>query len=166
MPRSPIHGSPRRFYHGLNFTDDPGYANFRSPIPIHYIRMIKYYYDWLWMQYGKLRTITDCHEWCRIVSVANPASSPWMCNLGINSPYFANWYVLHHNCSRWQILRYLSKFSTKISYDITWESSASRQVSWSTMPYLLILKKRQNLKLLSAANYRWRFKDYCAWAAI
>ena len=36
------------------------------------------------MQYVKLRTNTDCHEWCRIVSVANPASSPWMCDLGIN----------------------------------------------------------------------------------
>ena len=35
------------------------------------------------MQYGKLRTNTDCHEWCRIVSLANPASSSWMCDLGI-----------------------------------------------------------------------------------
>ena len=26
------------------------------------------------------------------------------------------------------------------------------------MPYLLFLKKQQNLKLLSAAKYRWRFK--------
>ena len=26
------------------------------------------------------------------------------------------------------------------------------------MPYLLLLKKWQNLKLSSAANYRWRFK--------
>ena len=25
------------------------------------------------------------------------------------------------------------------------------------MPYLLFLKKQQNLQLLSAANYRWRF---------
>ena len=25
------------------------------------------------------------------------------------------------------------------------------------IPYLLFLKKRQNVKLLSAANYRWRF---------
>ena len=54
----------------------PGNANFRSPIRMHYIRMIKYYYLWLRMQYGKLRTNTDCH-------VANPASSPWMCDLGI-----------------------------------------------------------------------------------
>ena len=62
MPRSHIHGSPRRFYYGLNFTDDPGNANFRSPIQMHNIRMIKYYYVWLRMQYGKLRTNTDCHE--------------------------------------------------------------------------------------------------------
>ena len=84
MPRSHIHGSPRRFYYGLNLTDDAGNAKFRSPIRMHYIRMIKYYYVWLRMQYGKLRTNMDCHGWCRIVSVANPASSPWMCDLGIN----------------------------------------------------------------------------------
>ena len=29
------------------------------------------------------------------------------------------------------------------------------------MPYSLILKKRQNLKLSSAANYRWRFMGSC-----
>ena len=44
MPRSHIHGSPRRFYYGLNLTDDPGNANFRSPIWMHYICMIKDYY--------------------------------------------------------------------------------------------------------------------------
>ena len=87
MPRSHIHVSPRRFYYGLNPTDDPGNANFRSPIRVHYIRMIKYYYVCLRMQYGKLRTNTDCHECCRIVSVANPASSPWMCDLGISDQY-------------------------------------------------------------------------------
>ena len=50
MPRSHIHGSPRRFYYGLNLTDDPGNANFRSPIWMHYKRKIKYYYVWLRMQ--------------------------------------------------------------------------------------------------------------------
>ena len=83
LPRSHIHGSPRRFYCGLNLTDGPGNANIRSPIRMHYIRMIKYYYVWLRMQYGTLRTNMDFHEWCRIVSVANPASGPWMCDLGI-----------------------------------------------------------------------------------
>ena len=29
------------------------------------------------------------------------------------------------------------------------------------MPYLLFLKKQQNFKLSSAANYRWRFKGVC-----
>ena len=87
MPRSHIHGSPRRFSYGLNLTDDPGNANFHSPIRMHYIWMIKYYYVWLGMRYGKPRINTDCHEWCRIVSVANPASSPWMCDLGIKSQY-------------------------------------------------------------------------------
>ena len=40
MPRSHIHGSHRRFYYGLNLTDDPVNANFRSPIRMHYISMI------------------------------------------------------------------------------------------------------------------------------
>ena len=80
MPRSHIHGSPPQIYYILNLTDDPGNANFRIPIRMHYIPIIKYYYVWLRMQYGKLRTITDCHE---CTSMANPASSPWMCDLGI-----------------------------------------------------------------------------------
>ena len=42
MPRSHIHGSPRRFYYGLNLTDDPGNANFHSPIRMHYKQMIKW----------------------------------------------------------------------------------------------------------------------------
>ena len=44
MPRSHIHRSPPRFYYGLNLTDDPGNANIRRPIWMHYIPMIKYYY--------------------------------------------------------------------------------------------------------------------------
>ena len=31
------------------------------------------------------------------------------------------------------------------------------------MPYSLFLKKWQNLKLSSAANYRWRFKAQFPW---
>ena len=50
------------------------------------------------------------------------------------------------------------KFRRKIRYDIACESSASRWFSWNIMPYLLFLKKQQNLKLSPAANYRWRFK--------
>ena len=87
MPRSHIHGSPRGFYYGLNLTDDPGNANFSSPMWMHYIRMIKYYYVWLRMLYRKLRTNTDCHE---CTSVANPASSPWMCDLGIKEKQHTN----------------------------------------------------------------------------
>ena len=67
--RSHIHWSPCRFYYGLNLTDDQGKTNFRSLIQMHYIHMIKYYLVWLLMHYGKLRTNTDCHEWCRIVTV-------------------------------------------------------------------------------------------------
>ena len=43
-PRSHIQGSPRQFYYGLNLTDDPGNANFHSPIRMHYKRMIEHYY--------------------------------------------------------------------------------------------------------------------------
>ena len=43
LPWPHIHGSPRRFYYGLNLTDDPRNAYFRSPIRMHYIGKIKYY---------------------------------------------------------------------------------------------------------------------------
>ena len=43
-------------------------------------------------------------------------------------------------------------FRKKIRYDIVWESSASSRFSWNIMPYLLFLKKWQNLILSSAAN--------------
>ena len=36
--------------------------------------------------------------------------------------------------------------------------NAGRRFSWNIMHYLLFLKKQQNLKLSSAANYWWRFK--------
>ena len=61
-------------------------------------------------------------------------------------------------------LQQTTNFSTsflifkKIRYDIWRESSASRRFPWNIMPYLLFLKKLQNLKLSSAANYRLRFK--------
>ena len=35
MPRSHIHRSPHRFHYGLNLTDEPGTANFRSQIRMH-----------------------------------------------------------------------------------------------------------------------------------
>ena len=38
-------------------------------------------------------------------------------------------------------------FRKKIRYEISWELSASRQFSWNIMPYMLFLKKRQNLKI-------------------
>ena len=37
MPRSHTYGSPCRFYYGLNLTDGPGNAYFRSRIRMHYI---------------------------------------------------------------------------------------------------------------------------------
>ena len=35
MPRSHFHGSPRRFYYGLNLTDDPGNAVVRYGCTIY-----------------------------------------------------------------------------------------------------------------------------------
>ena len=66
MPRSHIHGSPRRFYYGLNLTDDIGNANYRSPIRMHFKRMIKYdYVDYgcNTESYGSLRIATNVHPW-------------------------------------------------------------------------------------------------------
>ena len=36
MPRLHIHGSSRRFYYGLILMDDPGNANFRRSLRMHY----------------------------------------------------------------------------------------------------------------------------------
>ena len=60
MPRSHIHGSPRRFYYGLNLTDDPGNANFRSPIRVHYVRMITDATRKATDQYGLPQMMPDC----------------------------------------------------------------------------------------------------------
>ena len=109
---------------------------------------------WLWW---KITVCDYCRKWsCRTFDLTDRTSnkvtilSSKTQTLTLKAPI--------HNCSRRQILRHLSQFSTKIRYDITWESSASRRFSWNIMPYLLFLKKRQNLQLSSAANYRWRFK--------
>ena len=59
MPRSHIHGSPRRFYYRLNLTDDSGNAHFRSPIRMLYIRMIKYYYGCNTESLGPIRIATN-----------------------------------------------------------------------------------------------------------
>ena len=59
MPRSHIHGSPRRFFYGLNLTDHPGNANFRSPIRMLYIRMITYDYGCNTESYGPIRIATN-----------------------------------------------------------------------------------------------------------
>ena len=55
-------------------------------------------------------------------------------------------YSTNYDCSRRQILWHLYRFSNKLRYEISWGSSASRRFSWN-MPYLLFLKKHQNLKL-------------------
>ena len=45
--------------------------------------------------------------------------------------------LFYHDCSRRQILRHFSQFSTK--------NKVSRRFSWNNMPYLLVFKKQQNL---------------------
>ena len=59
MPRSHIHGSPRRFYYGFNLTDYPGNANFRSPIRMHYISTTTYDYGCNTESYGPIRIATN-----------------------------------------------------------------------------------------------------------
>ena len=45
---------------------------------------------------------------------------------------------------------------------IIWGSSAGRRFSSNMIPYLLLLKKWQNLQSSSAENYRWPFKGQSA----
>ena len=60
MPRSHIHGSPHRFYYGLDLTDDLGNAIFRSLIGMHYISMITDAISKATDQYGLPLMMSDC----------------------------------------------------------------------------------------------------------
>ena len=59
MPRSHIHGSPRRFNYGSNPTDDPGNGNFRSLIQMHNASSTTYDYGYNTEIYGLIRIATD-----------------------------------------------------------------------------------------------------------
>ena len=59
MPRSHIHGSPRRFHYGSNPTDDPGNGNFRSLIQMHNASTTTYDYGCNTEIYGLIRIATD-----------------------------------------------------------------------------------------------------------
>ena len=59
MPRSHIHGSPRRFHYGSNTTDVPGNDNFRSPIRMHNASATTYDYGCNTKINGLIRITTD-----------------------------------------------------------------------------------------------------------
>ena len=59
MPRSHIHGSPRRFYYGSNPTDDHENDNARSPIRMHNASTTTYDYGCNTEIYGLIRIATD-----------------------------------------------------------------------------------------------------------
>ena len=59
MPRSHIHGSPRRFHYGSNPTDDPENGNFHSPIRMHSASTTTYDYGCNTEIYGLIRIATD-----------------------------------------------------------------------------------------------------------
>ena len=59
MPRSRIHGSPRRFHYGSNLMDDPGNDNFRSPIRMQNASIITYDYGCHTEIYGLIRMMQD-----------------------------------------------------------------------------------------------------------
>ena len=79
------------------------------------------------MQYGKLRTNTDCHDWCWIVSLANPASSPWICDLGISNyalsvgprPMFAADGTMLHCSIKSKVMDILEKMSNAETFGVT-----------------------------------------------
>ena len=67
MPRSHIHGSPRRFHYGSNPMDDRGNDNFRSPIRMHNASTTTYDYGCNTEIYGLIWITTD-----------NAGSYPWL----------------------------------------------------------------------------------------
>ena len=58
MPRSHIHGSPRRFQYVSKPTDDPGNDNFRCPIRMHNASTTTYDYGLNTEIYGLIRIAT------------------------------------------------------------------------------------------------------------
>ena len=66
MPRSHIHGSPRRFHYGSNPTDDHGNDNFRSLIQMHNVSTTTYDYGCNTEIYGLIQIATD-----------DAGSNPW-----------------------------------------------------------------------------------------
>ena len=62
MPRSHIHGSPRRFHYGSNPTDDPGNDKFRSPIQMHNASTTTYDFGCNTEKYGLIRVAKDDAE--------------------------------------------------------------------------------------------------------
>ena len=59
MPRSHIHGSPHWFYYGLNLTDDPENANFRSLIRMHSVVATSLDYGCNTESYGPVQIATN-----------------------------------------------------------------------------------------------------------
>ena len=59
MPRSHIHGSPRRFHYGSNPTVDHGNDNFNSPIRMHNASTTMYDYGCNTEIYGLILIATD-----------------------------------------------------------------------------------------------------------
>ena len=59
MPRSHIHGSPRRFHYGSNPTDDLGNDHFRIPMRMHNTSTTTYDYRCNTEIYGLIRIATD-----------------------------------------------------------------------------------------------------------
>ena len=59
MPKSHIHGSPRRFHYGTNPTDDPGNDHFRSPMRMHNASTTAYDYGYNTEIYGLIRIAMD-----------------------------------------------------------------------------------------------------------
>ena len=63
----------------------------------------------------------------------------------LHSMQIVNPQSANHNCSRRQFLRHLSQFSKKKKNKVWYFMRiVCRRFSWNIMPYLLILKKRQN----------------------
>ena len=81
MPRSYIHGSPRRFHYGLNLTDDPGNANFRSLIRMQSVVATGLDYGCNTESYGPVQIATN-----------DTGSYPWLIRLSLRE--YVTWALL------------------------------------------------------------------------
>ena len=101
MPRSHIHGSPRRFHYGSKPTDDQGNDNFCSPIQMHNASITTYDYGCNTEIYGLIRIATDdagSYPWLILRQIRECVT--WALTKWIVCPTHLHFFLMISLCSK------------------------------------------------------------------